>query len=339
VKNEDDGTSHWFGAELQARREVFERNTVTVGTEFTHHPNPVQRNLDLPSGQVYLDDSEPFSTVGVYVQDEWQPLPQLSVVGGLRWDRYYGRLQQVSPRLAAIWTATERTTAKLLFGQAFRPPNLYEQFYAYPSLGGRAIANPGLDAERITTYEGILEQDVWGRAHAILAAYHYRIEDLIEQAVVPDPTFDGETLQFRNVGSATATGGEVEVRVPLPRGIAARGAYSVQEALDRDGRLLSNSPKHLGRVGVSIPLRYGLEAAAELIVVGPRKTLGGSRLETVRLLNVNLLYRTPIRGLGFSAGFYNILDQTYPDPGGTEHLQDRIPQDGFTFRIQVRYAF
>jgi outer membrane receptor for ferrienterochelin and colicins len=339
VKNEDKGTSHWFGGEVQARRELFRNNSATIGTEFTYHPDPVQSNFDLPSNTVFLDVSDPFNTVGVYAQDEWQPLSQLSLVGGLRWDRYYNRIQQVSPRFAAIWSATERTTVKLLFGQAFRPPNLYEQFYAYPSVGVRAIANPSLDAEHITTYEGVVEQDLWGRAQATAAVYHYRIRDLIEQVDVPDAGFAGQTLQFQNVGSAKATGGEFELKVPLPRGVVWRSYYNVQEALDRNGQLLSNSPKHLGTLGLYAPLPYGLEAATELILVGPRKTLGGSRLETVHVLNVNLLYETPIRDLGFSAGFYNILNQTYPDPGGTEHRQDRIPQDGFTFRVQLRYAF
>ncbi len=36
---------------------------------------------------------------------------------------------------------------------------------------------------------------------------------------------------------------------------------------------------------------------------------------------------------------YNFFDHSYPDPAGTEHRQDRIPQDGITFRLQARYAF
>ena len=73
--------------------------------------------------------------------------------------------------------------------------------------------------------------------------------------------------------------------------------------------------------------------------MGPRRTFGRRRLETARLLNLNLIYRTPLERLKLSAGLYNLFDQSYPDPGGTEHQQDRIPQDGFTFRVQARYAF
>jgi len=338
TKNQDLGTSHWVGAEVQARREIFTGNALTAGTEYTYHPRAVQKNFDLPTRRTYLDDSRSFATLGFYLHDEWQVLPQLTVVGGARYDRYYGRLQQVSPRLGAIWTPGQRTTVKLLFGQAFRPPNLYEQYYGYPSAGVRSLPSPRLDAERITTYEAILERRLWGLAQGTLAVYHYDIEDLIERVQRRRP-FDGVTLQYRNTGSAMANGAETDVRVPLPRGIVARAAYSIQEARDADGHLLSNSPKHLGSAGVSVPLALGLEAAAELLIVGPRHNLVGRRLEAARILNLNLNYQTPIDELRLSAGLYNLFDQSYPDPGAVEHRQDRIPQDGFTFRVQLRYAF
>jgi len=338
LKNQDLGTSHWVGTEVEARREVFTGNALTTGTEYTYHPHATQRNFDLPTGRRYLDDSRSFATLGFYLHDEWQLLPRLTLVGGARYDRYYGRLQQVSPRLGAIWTADQRTTIKLLYGRAFRPPNLYEQYYGYPSAGVQSLPSPRLDAERITTYEAILERRLGALAQGTLAVYRYDIEDLIERVERQRP-FGAATLQYRNIGSATANGAETEVHVPLPRGIVARAAYSIQEARDEDGHLLSNSPKHLGNVGVSVPIAPGLEAGAELLVVGPRHNLVGRRLEAARVLDLNLVYDTPIDSLRLSAGLYNLFDHSYPDPAGVEHRQDRIPQDGFTFRVQLRYAF
>jgi hypothetical protein len=87
------------------------------------------------------------------------------------------------------------------------------------------------------------------------------------------------------------------------------------------------------------PIAWGLEAGAELVVVGPRDTRDGRRLETARILNLNLDYTSPVPGLGGSLGLYNVFDHTYPDPAGTEHVMDRIPQNGFTFRVQLHYAF
>ena len=43
--------------------------------------------------------------------------------------------------------------------------------------------------------------------------------------------------------------------------------------------------------------------------------------------------------IDFSVGLYNLLNQHYADPGGSEHRQDSIPQDRFSFRVQLSYRF
>ena len=61
--------------------------------------------------------------------------------------------------------------------------------------------------------------------------------------------------------------------------------------------------------------------------------------ETARIASLTLNYDTPLRGLSFSGGVYNFFNHSYPDPASAEFRQDRIPQDGVTFRLQLRYAF
>ncbi|MEO7435200.1 MAG: TonB-dependent receptor [Candidatus Binatia bacterium] len=338
IKNEDRAWSNWFGSEMRARWEAWdERNTLTVGAEYNYHPGAHQENFDLPGHATYLDDRREFGSWGIFAQDELKVTPYLTLVAGLRFDRYYDRDQQVTPRAAVIWTVLEGTTVKMLYGQAFRPPNLYEQYYAYPGSGIATVANPHIDSERITTYEGVLEQRLPRGAQATFALYHYDMHDLIEAA--PVMGVDGEpTSQFENGDTVRAHGGELELRVPLPRGIALKTSYCLQRAETRTGRL-SNSPQHLGNLTLLFPIGWGLEGGAELVVVGPRDTRDGRRLETARIVNLNLEYTSPVPGLGGSLGLYNILDHTYPDPAGGEHVMDRIPQNGFTFRTQLHYAF
>ena len=36
---------------------------------------------------------------------------------------------------------------------------------------------------------------------------------------------------------------------------------------------------------------------------------------------------------------YNAFDQDYSDPGGAEHVQASIPQDGRTVMVRVRVGF
>jgi iron complex outermembrane receptor protein len=36
---------------------------------------------------------------------------------------------------------------------------------------------------------------------------------------------------------------------------------------------------------------------------------------------------------------YNLFDKSYADPGGGEHTQDTLQQDGRSFRVKVTAAF
>jgi len=334
VKNEDVGSSHWGGAEIRLRREMFRDNALTVGSEYTYHPHAHQENFNL-GGEKLLDDTRSFATFGIYGQDEWTVVPGVDVVVGGRFDRSYGGETHLSPRGALIWSPRPETRVKLLYGEAFRAANLYEQYYATPAVGFLEPAK--LEPERMTTYEVAVEQELWFHAHGTVAVYHYEIDHLIDQTTVDGP--DGTLLQFRNLGSARATGAEVELRVPLPGGISARAAYCLQDARAKGGRRLTNSPRHLASTAMLFPLPFGASAGAELLVVSPRLTLRGKSLETVTLANLTLTTGTGIPNLDFAAGLYNLLNQHYADPGGSEHRQDRIPQDRFTYRVQLSYRF
>lgn len=337
TKNEDWATSNWVGGELRARRPLPGGNVLTVGAEYSYHPRARQENYDLPGRIPLLDDARSFDAWGVYAQDEWRALDTLTFVAGLRFDGYYGgSVKEVSPRLAAIWAPRDGSVVKLLGGRAFRPPNLYERYYAFPSAGGGAsLPNADLDAEHINTYEALLEQRLWQGARAVIGVYHYDVEDLIAQEPAAS---SAQAVQFRNGADARANGFSAELRTPLPARASLRAHYTLQQALSR-GRRLANSPQHSGGAGLLFPLPLGFEGGAEFLVVGPRLTRGRRRLEAARLLNLNLEYRTPVPGLEIGAGLYNLLDHTHPDPAGLEFRQDRIPQDGRTFRLQLRYVF
>lgn len=336
IKNKDLTTSNWFGTEVRAHWRAFDRNVLTVGGEYQYHPGARQENFDLPSGTRYLDDERSFGAWGVYAQDELTVVPSLTLVAGLRFDRYYNSIQQLSPRAGAIWSPWSRTAVKALYGRAFRPPSIYEQYYVYTSVGPPSLSMPDLDPERIATYEVVLEQGLWRGAEAVVAVYHYALDDLIDQVEVDPET--GAT-QFQNITDAQATGGELELRVPLPGAVTARGSYSIQQARAEDGQLLTNSPKHIGNVAVLFPLPLGVQGAAELRILGPRLTLQREHVATAAVANVNFLVATPIPRLGVTVGLYNLFNQKYDDPGGPEHAQDRLEQDGFTFRLQVTYGF
>ena len=60
----------------------------------------------------------------------------------------------MNPRAALIYGPFEKTTVKLLYGQAFRPPNVYELYASGPG----SEANPNLRPETVKSTELVVEQ-------------------------------------------------------------------------------------------------------------------------------------------------------------------------------------
>jgi outer membrane receptor protein involved in Fe transport len=88
---------------------------------------------------------------------------------------------------------------------------------------------------------------------------------------------------------------------------------------------------------VQIPIDafvLGLDGQA----VGRRLTLGGTSIAPVVTTNVTLT--SPLtRRVQITLGLYNALDARYGDPGGEEHRQTLIPQDGRTAAAKLRVSF
>lgn len=65
------------------------------------------------------------------------------------------------------------------------------------------------------------------------------------------------------------------------------------------------------------------------------------REQACRLCGCKFNYLQPKapHGLELSGSAYNLFDTKYSDPGGDEHKQDSIEQDGRTFRVKLTYRF
>jgi TonB-dependent receptor-like protein/carboxypeptidase family protein len=63
---------------------------------------------------------------GIYLQDEWRPVPKLTINYGVRFDLYDGltRSDQPSPRVAALYQLFEGTTLHAAYARYFTPPPL-----------------------------------------------------------------------------------------------------------------------------------------------------------------------------------------------------------------------
>jgi iron complex outermembrane receptor protein len=126
----------------------------------------------------------------------------------------------------------------------------------------------------------------------------------------------------------------------LAGGVTAYANYALQRAVDAvtDERL-TNSPAHLGRAGVSMRVLPSLGAAAELRYESGRETIYGTRTDEVLLTNLNLTSARLWQGLHASLRVQNAFDRNYATPGGFEHVQPAIRQDGRTVTFELGYRF
>jgi outer membrane receptor for ferrienterochelin and colicins len=103
---------------------------------------------------VYFDADQPYHVASVFAQNEHQLNPNLALTMGLRGDRYPTVGWTASPRAALVYHPRTASTIKLLYGESFRAPGMYETHYD----DGQTIGNPDLKPEKIRTSELVWEQ-------------------------------------------------------------------------------------------------------------------------------------------------------------------------------------
>src|SRR4030095_11504212 len=175
----------------------------------------------------------------------------------LRWDFYDSFGSTVNPRAGVIWKPRNGTTLKLLYGEAFRAPNVYQLYYS--SIDQRS--NPGLQPETIRTYELVADQHFAQAWHGSISLFRNESSGLIDTI-----TDSSGFIIFTNASDASVNGAELEIEGKWDNGILTRASYTRQEAVDtKTDRQLVNSPKNVFKSQVSIPVwRDKIFASAEI---------------------------------------------------------------------------
>jgi outer membrane receptor for ferrienterochelin and colicins len=328
----DDGaTARALTAEFTARRRVARTHMFTAGAEVRRHFRLQQTAGDVYGEQLNVD--APGTNTGIYVQDEVRLFRWLLANVGVRVDRLPGFGFHATPRVGLVVLPREQTSIKVLHGRAFRAPNAYESYY----FDGMRDLNLTLQPEQIVSSEIVWEEQLSRHVRTAVTAFGYDAERIIEQGSVVTGNGDDD-LYFENRGHMHGIGFEAEVETKLPNGVSARFSQTYVRTRDMlNDRPFSNSPRHLLKAAVQVPVSsffLGIEGQ----FVGERLTLQGEPLDGFFVPNVTL--SSPAgRRVEFTLGVYNLFDRTYSDPGGEEHVQQSIEQDGRTAIARVRVRF
>ena len=319
----DEATTHSVVIEGQYRRDLSSTNRLIVGAEYVNHYESVYRYED-----ANFDQDRPYSVASAFVQNEHRPTPKVILSLGARLDRYSTVGNALTPRAAVVYHPLRSTSLKLLYGEAFRAPGMYEIHYADQWYS----ANLDLETEKIRTSELVWEQRLTPRLTFTLSIYHYSLRQLIDQV----ETADG-MIQHQNVDNATANGLELQFDKRFYRGITSYASYVYQHAEDsRSHRTLTNQPAHVLKAGFRAPLRGRSSISPQVRYESSRRTVWDTTTDGFLLVDLRGTVGLA-KHLGLSVTVRNLLNTSYSTPGGWEHLLRSIPQDGRTLILGIDY--
>ena len=325
---------NWWTGEIKVSRDLFERNHLTFGSEVRDNLRQDQGDLLNPPNTFSTDLNSSLISA-LYVQDEFGITSRLTLNAGVRYDHYSTFGGTTNPRAALIFRASEKTTFKLLYGNAFSAPDVYE---TTPDFGIFYDDSLKLRPEHIQSLEARVEQGLGQYFQLSSGVYRNRISDLISLVSVPS---DGN-FQYQNAGNAQAVGMDVELSGRASNGLQGKASFDYVDAYSESAGhpSLNNSPGPMAKLNLIVPvIDQRLCAGVEGQFLGRRLTLLQDSLSSYQVFNFTLLGHTVGKHLDLAASVFNILDKKYFDPGRPEDPEDAIQQDGRSFRIKITGRF
>lgn len=335
VVNRDEAYGDSWGTEIQYSIPIGDKHHLITGVDYQDNIRQDQSNFDITG--VYLDDKRDTSQWGVYLQDEYQLNEQWIVNFGLRHDEFTITEDSTNPRLGLIYQLNKTSSLKLLYGTAFRAPNVYELYY---NDGGDTQVSPNsLLPEEIESFELVYEKNTSSGLHWVASLYNNTIENLIALQAFGNPV-DG-VFWFQNISEAETIGADFEISKKFDNKLDMTVSLSTQKTEDvSSGIELINSPRNMAKLLLNMPLSGdNVLAGFELQYQDERRTVADDKTDVFMLVNLNVLAREITKGLTVSAAVFNLFDEDYFYPGSEEHDQDQIKQDGRLFRIKLNYMF
>lgn len=304
-----------YGTELRYSRSISSSLSAILGSEYVRNYQSSRTNYIPTPYSVQWAKQGSFDMLSYYSQAEWDATKALRFVAGTRFDDHSIFGGTWSPRLAAIYKRSAKTTYKFLYGEALRMPSLDEYM----------LADPGtvLKPEKIVTNEFVWEQQMGGNAQLVTSLFGYRMCGLIGQAIDSIHSGGIETQyerRLRNGGSSYLGLSYVDAKSAAP------------------GTTLASSPNWLVTSGLSVPtLGNRAYLAAELQYVSSSKTNMHQVAPAYAVANLALTSSSILKNSDVSLGITNLFNTPYVVNARPEDYQDKMPQPDRTLEFQISY--
>lgn len=320
-----DSAERQAGAEVTALYTGARQHALRLGLSASR--NEIHRASYLrPDGGIPIPNNRR-DNVAFFLQDVWSLHPDWELTAGLRYDHFNDFGDAWTPRLALVWQASERLSAKLLYGEAFRAP-AYLELYVRTSAN---LPNPDLEPERSRTWELAFDYRAHGGLRLGLNLYRFERTDL----VAADPA----TKQFKNFGEFAVRGVELEAAWQAAPSLMLIGNLSHRDEDESPIRDLSlPADSAYARLDWAFLPKWKLNLQTSWFGARPLPS-GDKRRElgSYGLVDATLRYRPDSRWeLAVSAR--NLLDAEGWDYSSAR-LPGNLPLPGRNVYAELRYAF
>ncbi len=283
-----------------------------------------------------LDNSTKHAwSYGLYVQDEWKPFDGLTVNYGLRWDQFgaFDSESQLSPRVNAVWKASDSTTVHAGYSRYFSPPpiELIASSAIAPFAGTTAAPPNTLNdtpkAERADYYDIGVNQTLGDKWAIGLDAFDKQSRNMIDEGQFGAPIIltpfnyrSGRQYGVEFTGSFRDDDFASYVNAAYTRA-AGRDIVSSQFQFD---------PADLAYIASNfIPLDH-----QQIVTV----SAGASYMWRKFVVSADILYGSGLRKDGVTPNGDHVPDYTQVNLGVSRSL-DELGVDGLTARVDVINLF
>lgn len=185
----------------------------------------------------------------VFVQVDWQILPELDLVGGFRYTHHSVFGDAYTPKVNLMY-APGSFKFRAGYSRGFKAPGLTE-LYSDFNMGSVShnIGNPDLKPEYSNYVSVSAEYTYNGRLSASVEGYQNTIKDKINSFIIdvedPAPGQLGAEMHYANVEAVRIRGVEGTLTYYPMKQLLLRGTYAYTDARDRETDLqLSGNAKH-----------------------------------------------------------------------------------------------
>lgn len=296
---------------VKNRRAVLDAQTTCTGIERNRITGGITAEANHTRNTGFGDIDKKQSLFAVFAQDEYSPVDDVYVTGGLRNDDFDTFGRATTGRATAAWLVARRTVKlRTSYGTAFRSPSFLDLYGKSAFYTG----NPNLEPERARGWDAGVDYYLPSQRGTLSATW---FDTDFTNLIASTPDFRSE----ENIQKARTRGAELSAQVSPLAGLEVRLAYTYLEANNlTSGTRLLRRPRHSFSADVWHDFGHGLSGGAGVRFVAHRMDIDAHTFATIAAedYTVTRLYAawqaTP--RLAVKVRLENALDEKYEEVNG-----------------------